>query len=87
MAFARVLLDILENAIEQEEIMRENSTIMKTLRDTIDSFNMTDQQFVKVFRLSKEAVHYLCNVLQPSLQRKRTNGLSVQTQVIVFIFV
>lgn len=77
MDFAGILVNILENT-EEEEAMRENSTLMKTLRDTVDPFNMTDQQFVKVFRLSKEAVHYLCNVLQPSLQRKRTNGLSVQ---------
>lgn len=83
MAAAMMLMDLLE-VEEEEEIMRENSEIMKTLRNTIDPFNLTDQQFIKVFRLSKEAVRYLCDVLQCSLQRRR-KGLSVETQVIISI--
>jgi len=63
MAFAALIMDLLE-----EEAIRENSVVMKTLRDNIDPFSLTDQQFIKVFRLSKDAVHYLCNVLQPTLQ-------------------
>jgi len=78
-AFAALIMDLLE-----EEAIRKNS-VMKTLRDNIDSFSLTDQQFIKVFRLSKDAVHYLCNVLQPILQRRRKNGLHVRTQVIMFI--
>jgi len=82
MAFAALMMDLLE---EEEEVIRENSVVMKTLRDNIDPFSLTDQQFIKVFRLSKDAVHYLCNVLQPTLQRRRRNGLHVRTQVIMFI--
>ncbi|KMQ86912.1 nuclease harbi1, partial [Lasius niger] len=78
MAFAALLMDLLE----EEEARRENSIVMRTLRDTIDPFSLTDQQFIKVFRLSKDVVHYLCNALQPTLQRKRTNGLHVTTQVL-----
>lgn len=85
MALVRMLLNIL-NEEEKEAAMKENAALMKTLRDSFDPFNLTEYQFVKVFRLSKEAVHYLCCVFQPSLQRYRTNGLSVQTQVIMFIF-
>lgn len=81
MAFA-VMLGILE-AVEEEDTMRENSAIMKSLRDNVSPFNMTDRQFIRIFRLSKDAVHYLCNVLQVPLQRTRLNGLSVQTQVIL----
>jgi len=80
MAFAVLIMGFLE-----EEAIRENSVVMKTLRDNIDPFSLTDQQFIKVFRLSKDSVHYLCNVLQPTLQRRRRNGLHVRTQVIMFI--
>ncbi|XP_024872169.1 uncharacterized protein LOC112454808 [Temnothorax curvispinosus] len=79
MAAAMILMDLLK--VEEEgEIMRENSETMKTLRNTIDPFDLTDRQFVKVFRLSKDAVRYLCDVLQCSLQRRR-RGLSVETQI------
>ncbi|KYQ46674.1 Putative nuclease HARBI1 [Trachymyrmex zeteki] len=60
----------------------EKTIIMRTLRDTVDPFNLTDQQFTKVFRLSKDAVNYLCNALELTLQRRRTNGLCVKTQVL-----
>lgn len=70
MAAAMILVDLLEMA-EEEEIMIENSMIMKMLRNTINPFELTDEQFVKVFRLSKETVHYLCDALQGTLQRRR----------------
>ncbi|XP_011868897.1 PREDICTED: putative nuclease HARBI1, partial [Vollenhovia emeryi] len=78
-AAAMILVDLLE-MVEEEEIMRETAMIMKTLRSTIHPFDLTDEQFVKVFRLSKEAVHYLCDALQETLQRRRRTGLSVETQ-------
>ncbi|XP_071652406.1 putative nuclease HARBI1 [Temnothorax longispinosus] len=79
MAAAMILMDLLK--VEEEgEIMRENSETIKTLRNTIEPFDLTDRQFVKVFRLSKDAVRYLCDVLQCSLQRRR-KGLSVETQI------
>jgi len=34
---------------------------MKELKNNIDPFDLIDEQFVKVFRLSKEAVIYLCD--------------------------
>lgn len=77
-------MDLLE-AAKEEDAVKKNVLVMRTLRNTIDPFSLTDQQFIKVFRLSKDAVHYLCNVLQPSLQRTRANGLSVETQVITYI--
>lgn len=80
MAFA-VMLGILE-AVEEEDIMMQNSALMKSLGDDINPFNMIDRQFIKIFRLSKDAVHYLCNVLQLPLQRTRSNGLSIETQVL-----
>lgn len=78
------MLGVLE-AVEEEDIMRQNSVLIKSLRDDINPFNMIDRQFIKIFRLSKDAVHYFCNVLQVPLQRTRSNGLSVETQVIINI--
>lgn len=85
--FAEILVHIIENVEEEEGAIKENSALMKRLRDTVNPFDMTDKQFTKVFRLSKDAVHFLCNMLHPYLQRKRRNGLSIQTQVIAFIHI
>lgn len=72
------LLDFVE-----EQAVRENARLMKELRDiyNIDPFDLTDKQFVKVFRLSKEAVIYLCDSLRSILQHKGARGISVKTQV------
>jgi hypothetical protein len=79
----RLLLNLLDIAEEQD--MRENARIMKELRDNIDPFNLTNEQFIRVFRLSKEAVIYLCDSLRGTLQRKGRRGISVETQVIICI--
>lgn len=75
-----ILINLL-NDVEEEE-KRENFLIMKELRDNINPFNLTDEQFIRVFRLSKEAVIYICDSLQNILQRKGRKGLRVETQVL-----
>lgn len=76
-----ILINLL-NDVEEEEKM-ENCLIMKELRDSINPFNLTGEQFIRVFRLSKEAVIHICDSLQNILQRKGKRGLSVETQVIM----
>lgn len=76
-----ILINLL-NDVEEEE-KRKNSLIMKELRDSINPFNLTDEQFIRVFRLSKEVVIYICDSLQNILQRKGRRGLSVEIQVIM----
>lgn len=52
MAFAGILVHMFEN-VEEEEKRRRNTILMRTLRNSVDPFDvMSEDQFIKIFRLS-----------------------------------
>jgi len=46
-----------------------------------DPFNLSDEMFINLYRLSPDVVLDLIDILEPQLQRQRLYGLSVEHQV------
>jgi len=50
-------------------------------RNNHDPFNLSDEMFINLYRLSPDVVLDLIDILEPQLQRQRLYGLSVEHQV------
>lgn len=51
------------------------------LRETQDPFDLTDEDFIDLYRLTKGLANNIIDVLHPHLQRSRVSGLSIEKQV------
>jgi len=78
MAFiAYALLD----EIEDHERNRAFTLHKSVLRDKCYPFDLSDFNFKKLYRLTKNDVSMLIEHLRPNLTKIRKNGLSVEVQV------
>jgi len=55
------------------------------LRMAENPFDLTNEEFKQLYRLTPDIVFNLIDVLEPQLQRTRINGLSVEKQVIYIV--
>lgn len=53
----------------------------RILGDGQNPFELPNDEFLSVFRLSQKLVINITNTLKPSLQHRRTSGLSPELQV------
>lgn len=69
-------------AIENQEIHEENVRFLRKTYQHRNGFDMTDQHFIRNFRLSKDLTRYLINLVRPYVgERTRASSLSVETKV------
>lgn len=78
--------DVLRVALQEElenAIGRQNEKVQRRiLRDNSNPFHMREIDFQKVFRLSRDGVHHLVEVLGPHLvSGERSNALSVELKI------
>jgi len=59
----------------------ERRTQRRVWRQNHDPFDLTDDQFIRLYRVSPDIVNELEDVLGPRLQRIRPYGLTVEHQV------
>lgn len=77
------------NALQNAEIVEEgrNHDIRYNHRIQDDPFELSNKKFVQLFRLSKTAVRYLTDIVEPHMNvQKRISAISPTTKVIVLIF-
>lgn len=55
------------------------------LRMAENPFDLTNEEFKQLYRLTPDIEFNLIDVLEPQLQRTRINGLSVEKQVIYIV--
>ncbi|KAL5239161.1 hypothetical protein ACI65C_006571 [Semiaphis heraclei] len=56
-------------------------------RPTYDAFSLTDRLFMKNFRLSKELMRYLIDILKPYIVvDTRLSSIDIQTKVLVALY-
>lgn len=55
------------------------------LRATNDPFDLTNNEFRELYRLTSDLLFNLIDALEPRLQRTRITGLSVEKQVIQIV--
>jgi len=67
--------------LEQRVQRLERRIERKEWRDNHDPFNLSDEMFINLYRLSPDVVLDLIDILEPQLQRQRLYGLSVEHQV------
>jgi len=72
----------LEQRVQRLERRRER----KEWRDNHDPFNLHDDEFIKLYRVSPDIVTELVNVLEPRLQHERPSGLEVECQVQITMY-
>lgn len=60
---------------------REFKLYRRILRDSNNPFELDDFNFKKLFRLPKDTIQMLIEILRDTLQRKRSSGLAVEVQV------
>ncbi|XP_046736243.1 uncharacterized protein LOC124405412 [Diprion similis] len=70
------------DAEEDEDAVAELMVNRRQLRDEQNPFELPEVQFQQLFRLSRELASDLVNHLRPHLERDRSNGLSVECQVL-----
>ncbi|XP_064478644.1 uncharacterized protein LOC135391977 [Ornithodoros turicata] len=64
--------------------VRRNS-VRRTFRPYIDAFEATDEEFMRMYRLTKPVVRWLCDQLRCTLHPKRRTrtALSVERQILI----
>ncbi|XP_064474017.1 putative nuclease HARBI1 [Ornithodoros turicata] len=64
--------------------VRRNS-VRRTFRPYIDAFEATDEEFMRMYRLTKPVVRWLCDQLRSTLRAKRRTrtALSVERQILI----
>lgn len=68
----------------QERVRRiERRLERRLLRDAQNPFELPNNKFIAQFRVNKEVVTDIVNVLRPHLQKQRITGLSPEIQVLV----
>lgn len=80
MALGYLALDfmMLENRVQH----LERRVQRQLLRTTEDPFDLTDNEFRELYRLTPDLIIDLVDALEPRLQRTRITGLSAEKQVI-----
>ncbi|XP_046431373.1 putative nuclease HARBI1 [Neodiprion fabricii] len=63
----------------------ERTLERKLMRREQDPFDLTNEEFIELYRINLQLAADLIDTLQPSLQRVRDSGLSVQTQVLTAV--
>lgn len=67
----------------EDRIQRlERRAQRQLLRATDDPFDLTDNEFRELYRLTPDLMFNLIDALEPRLQRTRITGLSAEKQVI-----
>lgn len=75
-----------ELLVLQERVRRIEERIdRRLLRDMQNPFELPPEVFIAHFRVSRELIMDIVNVLRPYLQRNRISGLSPEIQVLVTI--
>jgi len=68
----------------QERVRRiERRLKRRILRDAQNPFELPNNEFIAQFRVNKEVVRDIANVLRPHLQKQRITGLSPEIQILV----
>lgn len=83
MALEYLAWDLLN--LEQRVQRLERRVERKEWRDNHDPFDLHDDEFIKLYRVSPEIVTELINVLEPRLQRGRPYGLEPERQVQIIL--
>lgn len=60
----------------------ERRTQRQLLRVTEDPFDLTENEFKELYRLTPDLIFYLIDALEPRLQRTRITGLSTEKKVL-----
>lgn len=67
--------------LEERVLIMERRLERRILRDGQNPFELPNDEFMSSFRLNQQLVINIINTLRPSLQRRRTSGLSPEIQV------
>ncbi|KAK0171480.1 hypothetical protein PV327_011236 [Microctonus hyperodae] len=80
MAFAHLAFDLM---VMNDRVQRlERREQRQGLRLTEDPFDLTDNEFRKLYRLTPDLMYNLIHALEPRLQRTRVTGLSAEKQIL-----
>ncbi|XP_046612245.1 putative nuclease HARBI1 [Neodiprion virginianus] len=63
----------------------ERTLERKLMRREKDPFDLTNEEFIELYRINPQLAADLIDTLQPSLQRVRDSGLSIQIQVLTAV--
>lgn len=74
---------LLNNRGNNRRRNEELNLIRRELRDASNPFQLTDFQFIRLFRTDKETARYLINRIQERLHPSRSDGLSPQMKVLI----
>ncbi|KAK9687128.1 DDE superfamily endonuclease [Popillia japonica] len=70
--------------IENQEVEEENTRFQRKLYQYQNGFNISDRQFVKNFRLTKQLARNLIELVRPYVRHStRESSISVETKVLV----
>lgn len=56
-------------------------------RNNHDPFNLSDDMFINLYRITPDIAMDLIDILEPRLQHQRRYGLSIERQVIIKIII
>ncbi|XP_068991139.1 putative nuclease HARBI1 [Neodiprion pinetum] len=83
MAEGHLAIDVLN--LDYRVMRLEQTLERKLMRREQDSFDLTNEEFIELYRINPQLAADLIDTLQPSLQRVRDSGLLVQTQVLTAV--
>lgn len=81
MALEYLAYDLLH--LERRVRVMERRVERRALRDVMDPFELPDDEFINLYRISPDMATDLIQVLRPHLTRQRPYGLSAEKQVIL----
>ena len=70
-------LQLLEERVQRLERRAQR----RLLRTTENPFDLTNNEFKELYRLTPDLIFYLMDALEPRFQRTRITGLSAEKQV------
>ena len=73
--------------LEERVRIMERQLERTILRDGQNLFELPNDEFTGLFRLNQQLVINITNTLRPSLQNRRSSGLSPEIQVIPIKFI
>ncbi|KAK5646817.1 hypothetical protein RI129_005281 [Pyrocoelia pectoralis] len=77
------IVDELENAIRRDEMNMER----RILRDHSDPFNTPEKVFLRFYRLDKQSVHNLIELMRPHLAvPQRQSSVSLELKVLTMLY-
>ncbi|KAJ8964065.1 hypothetical protein NQ314_005148 [Rhamnusium bicolor] len=72
---------ILHNRVNERQRNEEFNLKRKQLRDASNPFQLTDFEFIRLFRADRETARYLVNRIQGQLLPSRSDGLTPQMKI------